>query len=88
MVALAQPSLPPNYTKKRPIGSITRNAAVVLGAVEAAWVVAKWNAFQGGDEDCPFNVIMEVKTPSGVRAWVVDRNGEASLPMLMLPEDY
>lgn len=88
MVATAQPTLPANYTRSRPIGSITRNAAVVLGVVEAAWVVAKWKEFQGGEEDCPFNVIMEVKTPSGVRAWVVDRDGEDSLPMLMLPEDY
>jgi len=88
MTALAQPTLPKNYCRSRPIGSITRNAAVVLGAVEAAWVVAKWKEFQGGEEDSPFNVIMEVKTPSGVRTWVVDRVGEASLPMLMLPEDY
>ena len=88
MVALASPTLPANYTRSRPIGSITRNAAVTLGAVEAAWTMAAWRAFQGGPEDQPYNVIMEATTPSGVRVWVVDRDGEDSLPMLMLPEDY
>lgn len=88
MVAFAHNTLPENYTSRRPIGAVTRNCAATLGVLEAAWVVCEWRKFRGGIEDEPFNVIMEKETPSGVRVWVVDRDGPESLPVMMLPEDY
>ncbi len=88
MVAIATNTLPANYCLNRPVGLITRNAAATLGAVEAAWVARAWAEFTGGEEDEAFNVIMERTTPSGVRVWVMDRDGPDSLPTMMLPEDY
>lgn len=82
-------TLSPNYTRSRPIGCVTANALNTLHPAELAWVARQWRDFTGGKEDYDFNVICELKTPiSETRVWVVDRDGEESQPMLMLPEDY
>jgi hypothetical protein len=87
MVAIAQPTLSPDYTKKRPIGYLTSNAKASLSILDILWITREWLNFQGGPEDYDFSVIMEVTTPTGIRVWVHDRD-EESKPILMLPEDY
>jgi hypothetical protein len=89
MVAIAQPRLPLNYTKQHPISALTSNARDTLTPEELVWAILEWQAFTGGPEDSPENVIMEKITPvTKVRVWVVDRDGPGGVVMLMLPEDY
>ncbi len=82
-------TLSPNYTLRRPIGHMTSSIFDELHPAELAWIVRQWRDFTGGPEDCDFNVICELVTPiSGTKVWVIDRDGEESQPMLMLPSDY
>lgn len=82
-------TLSPNYTRMRPIGAVTANALNTLHPADLPWIARQWARFTGGKEDYDFNVICELNTPtSNTRVWIVDRDGEESAPMLMLPEDY
>lgn len=88
MIATAA-TLSRNYTRNRPIGAITANALNTLHPAELPWILRQWRDFTGGAEDSDFNVICELVTPiSKTRVWVVDRDGEDSQPLLMLPSDY
>jgi hypothetical protein len=81
-------TLPPGYCRNRPIFHISANAMASLTHLEIAWVISEWASFTGGPEDQPYNVIMERTSPQmEIRVWVCDRDGEDSLPILMLPED-
>lgn len=82
------PSLPIRYTRSRPIGTVTASSIASLSNLDLLWIHREWVNFEGGPEDCEHNVIMERTTLSGVRIWVVDRDGPNVPPTLMLPEDY
>jgi hypothetical protein len=88
VIARCAYTLPTGYTRRRPVGRMTVNARDTLGPDGIAWVLRAWERFTGGPEDAPHNVLMEVTTPSGIRAWVHDRDGAGTAPMLLLPEDY
>lgn len=88
MVALSTPTLSPGYTIRRPIRMMTAAARATLSILEVAWIAREWANFEGAEEDSDLNVIMERITPSGTRVWVMDRDGEDGIVMLMLPEDY
>jgi hypothetical protein len=84
-----KPTLTPGYTRMRRIGAMTATIGASLAIEEIAWIVQEWSRFEGGPEDCDWNVIMERITPiTGTRIWVMDRDGTKSLPILMLPGDY
>lgn len=83
------PTLSPHYTARRPIRHTTVAALDVLHPAELLWVMRAWLRFEGGAEDCDYNVICELTTPvTQIRVWIVDRDGPDSSPMLMLPSDY